>query len=103
MTKYFQNPANGYVAKATDGLTWLWALLFGPFYMAYKGAWPHAIVYVIGSVLYIALVVNKVPYADGLFFAMCLGYAIAIYPIVHAVYRRAGWVAAEPQHAAARR
>lgn len=35
----FTNPVNGY--KRTDGgvLTWLWCLIFGPFYFASRGNW----------------------------------------------------------------
>src|SRR5262245_65720470 len=47
MATYFENPVNGYVEKATGSWTWLWAFLFGPFYLAYKGAWPHVLVYLL--------------------------------------------------------
>lgn len=38
MNSYFAHPSNGYVEKATGAFTWLWALIFGPFYFAYRGA-----------------------------------------------------------------
>ena len=37
----FRNPMNGYSEEVTTGSTWLWALLFGPFFYAAKGVWPH--------------------------------------------------------------
>ena len=36
----FKNPANGH-RETVSGYTWLWCLLFGPFYFAYKGIWKH--------------------------------------------------------------
>lgn len=39
----FRNPQNGYVEEVSDG-TWLWCLLFGGFYFAFKGVWIHFIV-----------------------------------------------------------
>ena len=38
-TVYFKNPDNGYIERT--GLHWLWTLYFGPFYFAYRGAWPQ--------------------------------------------------------------
>ena len=37
----FYNPANN--AEEEISKAWVWCLLFGPFYFAYKGVWPHAI------------------------------------------------------------
>lgn len=37
----FRNPANGYVE--TIDKAWLWCLLFGCIYLAYKGAWMAAV------------------------------------------------------------
>lgn len=36
----FENPMNGY-RVSTSSLAWLWTLLFGIFYFAYKGLWKH--------------------------------------------------------------
>ena len=38
----FKNPTNGHTESV--GPAWLWALLFGAFYFAYKGMWTHAII-----------------------------------------------------------
>jgi hypothetical protein len=37
----FRNPTNNYVENIS--LAWLWCLLFGSFYFAFKGVWMHAI------------------------------------------------------------
>lgn len=41
MKMQFENPANGYVEEI-DG-AWFYTLLFGCFYLAYKGAWIAAV------------------------------------------------------------
>jgi len=92
MASYFENPANGYREKATGGWTWLWALLFGPFYFLYKGAWPHAVVsFVLTIVIFSGttkyLIVELVMWS-----AVAVVYAVAAYPIVRKTYRRAGWI-----------
>lgn len=38
----FQNPANGYVVSSS--VPFLWCLLFGFFYFAFKGVWKHALI-----------------------------------------------------------
>mgnify|MGYP005871475001 CR=1 FL=1 len=38
----FKNPVNGYVEESN--LCWLWCLLFGFTYFAYKGAWGHSLI-----------------------------------------------------------
>ena len=43
----FKNPSNGYQEKVT-GFAFLWALMFGVLYFAYKGVWRH---FVIGVIL----------------------------------------------------
>jgi len=43
----FKNPSNGYQEKVT-GFSFLWALIFGVLYFAYKGVWRH---FVIGIIL----------------------------------------------------
>ncbi|MFC0019515.1 hypothetical protein [Roseibacillus persicicus] len=44
----FENPTNGYVEEV-DG-AWFYTLLFGCFYLAYKGAWMAAIFAVIVAI-----------------------------------------------------
>ena len=42
-----ENPSNGY-RETVSRFTWLWALIFGALYFAYKGIWRH---FVIGLIL----------------------------------------------------
>jgi hypothetical protein len=41
----FRNPVNGYEEKT--GLAWLWCLLLGPIYLAAKGIWFHALLWLL--------------------------------------------------------
>lgn len=43
MTNIYTNPANGFQEK-TDNFIFLWYLLFGSFYLMYKGIWGWAII-----------------------------------------------------------
>ena len=47
----FKNPNNDYIESAGGSVSWLWVLLFGPFYWAVKGVWRHFIIH-----LFLALV-----------------------------------------------
>jgi hypothetical protein len=51
MASYFQNPSNGYIVKGNGKFAILWAVLFGPFYFAYKGLWLHALLSAVAAVL----------------------------------------------------
>ena len=72
----FKNPANGYVEESSS--IGLWALIFGSFYFAVKGAWGQA---VLSAVL-----------------ALCtFGLSWLIYPffasgIIRKHYLRKGWI-----------
>lgn len=76
MATYFRNPTNDYVEKATTRWTWLWALLFGPFYFLYKGIWSHAII----NFIFWPLIV------------VWIGYAIFASDLVKKSYRQRGWI-----------
>ena len=76
----FTNPSNGYSVRATTPFTWLWCLLFGFFYFAYKGIWRHAIIGFLVAIL-------------------TLGFSWLAYPffaswIVRSHYRERGWLEA---------
>ena len=77
MATAFKNPSNGYVEEVGD-LTWLWCLLFGAFFFAYKNVWAH---FVIG--LGAALVTAGISWLVYPFFARS---------IVENHYRRNGWI-----------
>ncbi|WP_051202942.1 hypothetical protein [Desulfovibrio aminophilus] len=75
----FVNPANGYT-EAVDK-PFLWCLLFGSFYLAFKGAWSHALI------------------SFALAIPTC-GASWLVYPffagsVVRTSYLRRGWVPAE--------
>jgi len=70
----FRNPLNGYTEDSNH--CWLWSLLFGPFYFAYKGAWFH---FFLGVFLACVTFVSWVVYP---FFAES---------VVRTVYQRKGW------------
>ena len=40
MQELYANPVNGHT-EAISRWAWLWALLFGPFFFAARGVWPH--------------------------------------------------------------
>lgn len=87
MASYFKNPTNGYVEKGTTGWSWLWALLFGPFYFVYKGVWGHALInFFLG------------PMTLGIVWIV---YAFFAAGIVRKNYRQRGWIQVhEPANAA---
>lgn len=98
MASYFRNPANSYVEKATSSWTWLWALLFGPFFFIYKGAWAVSFVY------FLCLLFLTGGQA-GIIVAIALWiiFAAVATPVVRKVYLRRGWVDASPSSSGARR
>ena len=49
MKMEFENPANGYVEEV-DG-AWFYTLIFGCFYLGYKGAWMAAILAFLAALL----------------------------------------------------
>jgi hypothetical protein len=49
MKMEFENTANGYVEEV-DG-AWFYMLIFGFFYLGYKGAWMAAILALVGAML----------------------------------------------------
>lgn len=78
MGRRFRNPANGYIEPATTSLTWLWPLIFGPFYLVWRGYWGHAVISFVGAVLTFGL--------------SNIAYAIAIYYIAPKRYLQHGWI-----------
>lgn len=93
MATYFMNPANRYIEKVTGAWTWLWPLLFGPFYYIYKGAWPYAFAYLLALIL-----LGGGQTGVLLSFVLWVVFAIAIYPVVRATYSRSGWIETDPEH-----
>lgn len=89
MEQTFRNPANGHT-ESVGGMSWLAVIVFGAFYLAYKGLWGHFFIWLVlvggftvltgGPGLLIAL-----PLAS-------IGYAIGINGILTNSYLRKGWV-----------
>lgn len=72
---HFENPSNGY-RESIEG-AWLWTLLFGCFYFAYRKVWSHALISAVLAV-------------------MTLGISWLVYPffarnILTKYYLREGW------------
>jgi len=74
----FQNPATGRVEIGSTPFSWLWCLLFGPFYFAYKGVWQHALFWLIFTPLTGGLAWLIYPFFAGRF--------------VRQWYDHAGWI-----------
>ena len=73
----FKNPNNDYIESAGGSVSWLWVLLFGPFYWAVKGVWRHFIIH-----LFLALVTFGVVHFI---------YPFFVYSILQKHYLRMGW------------
>ena len=74
----FQNPANGHIEEFGEA-TWLWVLVGGPFYFAYKQMWLHV---VLSAVL--------APFTG--FLSWVVFYPLAIKWILRTHYAKQGWV-----------
>jgi hypothetical protein len=77
----FKNPQNSYIEEASSSLSWLWVLLFGPFYWIVRGIWKHAVL----SFL-LALFTFGISH---------LIYPFFTYSILKAHYLKNGWIPLE--------
>jgi hypothetical protein len=107
MGNQFRHPINGHIQKIS-GLSWLWALLFGPFFYASHRAWLHVVVALLlwpGGLYFVAapLVVLTGPVKSSaagaesfllmLPYSLCgFGYAFFAGRILRKHYRRSGWL-----------
>lgn len=89
MATYFKNPANQYVVKATGNFWLLWALLFGPFYFAYKGLWGHTFFGILAAIATFGLSWLVYPFFAG--------------TLVRRRYLEMGWLETSPEHERASR
>lgn len=80
----FENPMNGYRESIGVGAV-LWTLLFGVFYLAYKGVWGWAF---IG--FFAALLLGAVTAGVGAFIVWIL-LAFAAPGLIEKTYLRKGW------------
>ena len=89
MERTFRNPANGHT-ESVGGESWLVVLIFGAFYLAYKGLWGHFFIWVLLVVGFSVLTGGP-----GLIIALPLvsiGYAFGIKGILTNSYLRRGWI-----------
>ncbi|MES2868911.1 MAG: hypothetical protein V4749_05010 [Pseudomonadota bacterium] len=89
MERTFRNPANGHT-ESVGGASWLAVLIFGAFYLAYKGLWGHFFIW-----LLLVGGFSVLTGGPGLIIALPLasiGYAIGINSILTNSYLRKGWV-----------
>ena len=77
----FENPANGHVESSSSSLSWLWVLLFGPLYWAFRGVWRHAVVHFILAPITLGLA--------------HIAYTFFTYKILNNHYRKMGWKSVE--------
>ena len=73
----FQNPANGPIEEFGEA-TWLWVLVGGPFYLAYKQIWLHAVIAAVLSLLSAGL-------------SWLLLYPLIIKWVIRSHYTKLGW------------
>jgi len=83
MADAFKNPANGYV-EFVNPRSWLFCLLFGPIYFAYKGIWTH---------VFLSIVLAPIT----------LGVSWLIYPffvnsIIKGAFSKNGWIEETHSH-----
>ncbi|MDH4656014.1 hypothetical protein [Pseudomonas sp. BN606] len=84
----FRNPANGHTEQFEDG-AWFFIVLFGPFYLAYRGLWVH---FFIWTILVGGL--TGITGGPGLIIALPLAtivYGFTIGGILANSYLRRGW------------
>ena len=96
----FANPHNGYV-EDVGTISVMLTVLFGPLYLAYRGAWFAALLFLLAAPVAFAVVLLITGGAVGgtlvLFFGSILLLALAVQPLVCKAYLKRGWheVAAE--------
>jgi hypothetical protein len=84
----FENPANGY-REHVPAVAWLWALLFGWFYLAVRGLWL-----MIGVQLALIVLASLAGGGPGGLLAAIVCWlfsAAAVLPVLKRRYLRMGW------------
>lgn len=81
----FQHPTTRYTESASVPV--LWALLFGPLYFLFKGAWKHAILYTLLVLITTPTIILPV--------VIWVLYALAAGLVIKRTYLRNGWTIVE--------
>lgn len=76
----YKNPNSDYIECVK--LAWFWCILFGPFYLAFKGLWKH---------LFIWIVVTALSKGAGAMLLWVL-YPLMVGDILSARYIKDGWI-----------
>jgi hypothetical protein len=84
----FKNPQNDYVE--TSSVPLLWALLFGPLYFVFKGAYRHFVIFALLAIP-ISIFIHPV-----LVMFIWIVYAFLAPSIIQSSYLRRGWVEIKP-------
>ena len=74
----FTNPANNYREESSGPFSWLWVLIFGPIYFAFKGNWKHVFIWLI-----LAFITSGIS---------ALIYPFFVYGINDKHYLKRGWI-----------
>jgi hypothetical protein len=84
----FEHPGNGH-QETVSAVSVVLLLLFGPFYLASRELWAHAIIWTV--IVCVAGLDGGPPGAIISDIALTIGYAIAVQPLLARLYLRAGW------------
>ncbi|WP_371229062.1 hypothetical protein ACAW63_22665 [Pseudomonas sp. QE6] len=86
--RVFRNPANGHTEQVSTE-AWLYVVIFGAFYLAYRGLWVHFFVWMV-----VVGVLTAGTGGPGLIIALpivTIGYGVSIQGILAKSYLRKGW------------
>ena len=81
----FKNPINGYMEASNT--MWLWCLLFGVFYFAYKGIWIHVFIGFLAGLItgglswFVYVTLTKTPFITPEVELLKLNVPIKLYPV----------------------
>jgi len=88
MVRTFRNPANGHTEQVSTE-SWLYVVIFGAFYLMYRGLWAHFLIWIA-----VVSVLTAVTGGPGIIIALpivTIGYGLSIQGILAKSYLRKGW------------
>lgn len=88
MDHIYENPANGYREEVSD-LTPIWVVLFGIFYLIFKGLWSHVLIWTLAVI--IPTIVSGGPALIICGPIAAIAYALSIRGILRRKYLKNGW------------
>lgn len=91
----FRHPSNDYTEEASSPLSWLWALLFAPFYLLARGFYREFASF-IGIILVPTVITIFIPPFGVIllltYLFLSVKLALTVYAVNRRAYLRAGWV-----------